>query len=185
MSLTIKRARKSVPLCTNLALKSEHDRAVAAFEDAKSAAARDSRETSTTERDAALEVFRLEQEMKKHTVQVELEALPRKQWAEFEVSSPAREGNDTDKTYGLDLSKLDEAIMPSIVGVTSADGETVPFEVKDWPALADEMSQSQWEAFALATLGLNRGSTAPSFSPAASLAILRSEPTFKRPNDSE
>ena len=47
MSLTLTRATKVVPLCVNLSLKAEHDRAVAALQDARNAAAQDAREVST------------------------------------------------------------------------------------------------------------------------------------------
>lgn len=187
MTITLTRATKTVALCTNLSMAAEHDHAVAALDEAKSAAVRDPRENgSTTVREAAEAVVALESEMKAHTLTVTLQALPRKAWNEFVADHSPREGDDTDKALGVNVSALDEVIAPSIVAVTAPDGSDVPFvPATDWPVLADEMSSAQWEPFALAVLSLNNGVQKAPFSPAASLAILRSEQTSKRPNDSE
>lgn len=194
MSLTLTRATKVVPLCVNLSLKAEHDRAVAALQDARNAAAQDAREVSTEIRDAAAAVQAIEQQMRDHTVRFTLQALPRKKWAEFEVNHPARPDDETDKALGIDASALDavlsgavygpgEKVAPTIVAVESSTGDPVPFDPStDWVPLADEMSTAQWNDFALAVLALNRGVTAAPFSPAASLVIQRSEQTSKRPS---
>ena len=186
MALTLTRATKVVDLCVNLALKAEHDRAVAALAEVRRADEVDPRETSTAVAEAAAAVRALEEQMRDHTVQFTLQALPRKQWAEFTLANPPRPGDKTDEAVGLNVSRLDEVIVASIVEVRSRSGELVPFApAADWAPLADEMSNAQWEAFSLGVLALNNGATSAPFSPAASLAILRSEQTLKRPNASE
>jgi len=183
MSLTLTRATKVVPLCVNLSLKAEHDRAVAALADAKNRAAQDAREASTEVREAAEAVQAIEQQMRDHTVNFTLQALPRKAWAEFCANRPPRPGDEFDKALGLDVSALDDPIMASITGVQSRDGEPVEFNPgTDWHPLADEMSTAQWNDFAQAVLALNNGVTSAPFSPAASLVIQRSEQTSKRPS---
>lgn len=186
MSITLTRATKVVPLCVNLDLKGEHDRAVQALADAKNEAARDARENSTLVRDAAQAVVDLEQQMRDHTLLFTLQARPRKEWAEFVAGHPPRPGNEYDKSLDLDVSALDEVIQQSIIKVESRAGESLAFDgPAEWQRLADDMSDGQWTEFALAILAVNRGSTRVPFSPAASLAIQRSEQSSKRPNASE
>lgn len=183
MGISLTRATKVVPLCINLDLKAEHDRAVQALDDARRVAAQDEREVSTAVRDAAEAVQVIERRMRDHTLQFTLQALPRKAWAEFEATHPPREGSDLDKALGLDTSALDDAIAKSVLSVQGRDGEPVEFDAAaEWQDLADEMSTAQWNDFAQAVLALNNGVTSAPFSPAASLAILRSEQTSKRPS---
>lgn len=183
MSLTLTRATKVVPLCVNLSLKAEHDRAVAALQEARNAAAQDAREVSTEIRDAAAAVQAIEQQMRDHTVRFTLQALPRKRWAEFVAANPPRPGDETDKALDVDVSALDAVIVQAITSVQNRDGSDVPFApATDWEPLADEMSTAQWNDFAQAVLALNNGVTSAPFSPAASLVIQRSEQTSKRPS---
>jgi len=167
MAITIKRARRAVQLCTDLALYAEYDRAVAALEDAQK---RDGQTVTPSEgtRAAADAVQDLEARMHAATLTFELEARRRDAWEAFEAAHPARPGNETDATYTIDLSSLDEIISASIVSVTDSDGESVGFDAAEWPALADEISQGQWQAFALAVLQVNRGVKAAPFSQSAS-----------------
>ncbi|MCR6706549.1 MAG: hypothetical protein NVV66_18300 [Cellulomonas sp.] len=86
--------------------------------------------------------------------------------------APPRQDNDEDKAYGINISTFFDAVMPvSIVAVTlKSDGEQVPFEpVDDWPTLADEISNAQYNEFALTVLKVNRGVTGAPFSSTASL----------------
>lgn len=175
MSLTITRPRRRVNLCTNLELRAAWDRAVDELEQAKKVAATDPREAgSVSVKKAAEAVAALEEQMRSHTVVFVLEAWPRKRWTEFEETHPAREGNETDRALNIDVSTLDEAIAGSIVAVESLSGEPVEFDPATWLALADEMTNGQWEDFALAILNLNRGVKAAPFSAAASREIRKS-----------
>lgn len=176
MSITVQRARTVVRFCTNLALKADHERAVAALESAQ----RDvtpGMEVSGIET-AARAVRDVEEAMRDHTIEFTLEARPRKRWVEFEETHRPREGQEADKALGIDVSALDQVIADSIVSVTTPTGEDVPFDpASDWTTLADEMTNGQWEDFALAVLALNRGAKAAPFSRAASSVIRKSEPS--------
>ncbi len=168
MSITIKRARRAVPLCTDLSLYAQHDQAVTALDAAQKADGSTIIPSDAT-RAHADSVQQLEGAMAAATVTFELEADRRDVWEQFEAANPPREGNETDLRYGLDLSALDQVIGLAIVSVTDAHGEPVDFNgTTDWPALADELSQAQWETFALAVLGVNRGVKAAPFSQSAS-----------------
>lgn len=174
MSITVQRARTVVRFCTNLALKADHERAVAALDAAQRDSGPAMEASSVTE--AARAVRELEEQMRAHTIEFTLEARTRKQWVEFEDTHPPREGNDTDRRLDIDVSSLDKVIAASIVAVTTTGGEPVPFDpAAEWTRLADEMTNGQWEDFALAVLALNRGAKAAPFSKAASSVIRMSE----------
>lgn len=182
--LNIKRAREVVVLCTDLDLKAEHTRAVAEMERINREVKRDPREVDTRLRDAAAAVVDVEQRMAGSEVEFVLEALPRKVWAEFVEANPPREGNETDKTFGLNISKLDEPIAASIVEVRARlAGDPVEFDRDAWVQLADDISDAQWQDFATTTLRLNNGARAVPFSPAASNVMRRSELTSKPQSD--
>ena len=183
MSLTLTRATKIVPLCVNANLRADHERAVQHLDEVRRVDTQDPRENSTTVRDAAEAVQAFEREMREHTVSFTLQALPRKKWAEFAAAHPPRPDNETDKLVDVDQSALDSIIAVSIIAVKAHDDTDVPFvPAQDWEPLADEMSDGQWTHFAMAVLALNNGNPAAPFSPAASLAIQRSEQTSKRPS---
>lgn len=178
--LTIKRAREVVVLCTDLGLKAEHDRAEAEHRQAVKEAAKDSREVDTRVRAAAAAVKAAEAAMRDSELEFVLEAFPRKRWVEFEESNPPRKGDAMDEQFHINISALDGAIAAAIVEVRArATGAPVEFDQADWPALADEISNSQWQQFALAVLRLNNGTTDTPFSLAASSTMRRSEQTSK------
>lgn len=166
MALKIKRARTSVPLVTDLALAAEHERAVEALQRARREAKKEDRENSGTVKAAAARVVELENRMQGETVHIVLEAMARKVWAEFEESHPPRKDNDIDQTFRIEVPALDEAIGRSVVGVTDHDGN--PVEGFDWAEVSDELSNGQWQEFALAVIQVNRGATDAPFSLAAS-----------------
>jgi len=168
MALKIKRARKTVPLVTDLSLAAEHERAVQALQDAQRDAKKDERENSPAVKAAAARVVELEQAMRAETVFVELEAWNRKRWAEFEEAHPPKDGNETDEAFGVDLNALDDAIEQMIVAAMDHEDAPVEFTADTWAEVKDEISQGQWEPFALAVLALNRKSADAPFSLAAS-----------------
>lgn len=186
MSL-ITRATRIVDLCLNMDLQGQWEAASHALDDAKNAAALDPREADTSVRDAALLVRELENQMRDHSIRFTLQARPRKKWAEWVAEHQPVEGDATDEAFGLHVPDLDEVIAADTLSVTKLDGSPFEFDMaSQWAELADEMTNPQWEKFALAVIDLNQtgGGTKVPFSPAASLAILRSEPTSKRPNAS-
>lgn len=181
--ISITRARDSVALCTDMSLKAEHTRAVAHMEQTRRDVQSDAREVDTRLRDAAEKVREIEARMRDHEVEFILEALTKKAWIEFVESHPPRKGDETDRTLGVDVSKLDKVIEASIVEVRSPDGDRIEFDRSQWTELADEMSNGQWEAFAHAVLRLNNGERGVPFSQAASSVMRRSEQTSKPQND--
>ena len=191
MSITVERPQETVVFCTNLALKAEHERAVAALQEAQRAAATDAREVPSTDVAGKAQAVRdIEDRMRDHEIVFTIQGWPRKRWIEFEEKHKPRPGNEADKTLGINVADLDDALaavggtgehhkLPrSIVSVQSRSGEDVPFDpATHWVPLADEMTNGQWEEFAMALLRVNRGVKAAPFSVAASRVIQRSEPS--------
>lgn len=194
MSLSVTRPERTVQFCTNLNLKSAHEDAERALADARRSSAGDARETGAVGvREAAEAVRALEDQMRQHTVVFTLRGWPRKRWAEFEEAHPPREGNQHDRDTGVNVAALDEAISgvmcqscresgmspwpQTIVAVRSLDGADVEFDPRDWSGLADEMTNGQWEDFAVAVLQVNRGVKSAPFSVAASRVIQTSAPS--------
>jgi hypothetical protein len=189
VGIAVERPEKAVQFCTNLNLQADHERAVAALAAAQANASRDPREVPPQAVRAAAEMVQaLEVEMRAHTVIFVLRGWPRKRFAEFEETHRPRQGNEADKAYSLDLSALDDALSAvgephaphkwprTIVRVTAPDGTEVPFDPHtEWVPLADEMTNAQYEDFAVAFLIVNRGVKATPFSEAASRVIQRSE----------
>ena len=184
MSIPIQRPERTVPFCTNLNLKAEHEQAVVALEAERKNAAADPREVGSPALTAAAERVRdLEQQMQDHTIVFTLRGLRRKRWIEFVEAHPARKDNARDKQVGIDVSALDEVIAESIVAVKSQSGQDVPFiPAQDWLDLADEMTNGQWSDFANAVIEVNHEVRSAPFSPLASVVIRRSEQTSKQPN---
>ncbi|MCL1871000.1 MAG: hypothetical protein FWF90_11385 [Promicromonosporaceae bacterium] len=101
-----------------------------------------------------------------------IRALPRKRLTELEEEHPPREGNKNDEFTGVNLSTFIDAVLSepgAIVSVThKTNGEAEPFDgPAEWMALADEMSNGQWEAFVTPVLTVNRGTVSPGFNRAA------------------
>lgn len=185
MSITVTRPETTVEFCTNIALRSEHERAVAAVKAAQQAAQADARETgSAAVREAAERVQAIEAEMRGDTVVFTVRGLRRKRWVEFIESNPPREGNAGDKAYGINVSALDEVIPESIVSVVDLNGTPVAFDpAAEWTTLADDMTNGQWSDFANAVISVNHEVRSAPFSQLASAVIRRSGPTSKQPSD--
>lgn len=183
MPITIKRARRVVPLVTDMSLVAEHDQAkerFAALAANKPLVNMEIPDASITE--AAEAVREIEQQMAASRMAFTIEALPKKEFTEFEISHPPRDGNAEDANAGLNLAEADGLIALCIKSVQDNDGNPVDFDpATEWEPLAAELSDGQWLDFAQAVLEVNRGSQAP-FLRAASLVIQRSEQTSKRPN---
>lgn len=176
--LGIKRATTSVPLVTNLELLAEYDKASDVLEKLQKNARPDKMVGDTELRKAAQDVRALEDQMQDSTVLVKLRALKRTRWAELEEKHPAREDNDLDKRYGLNVDTFfDEAIPECIVEATwKTSGKKVDLDPStDWAELADDMSDGQYAQFITAALALNRGAAAVPFSRVASVVIQGSE----------
>ncbi|MDF2915993.1 MAG: hypothetical protein K0S70_210 [Microbacterium sp.] len=174
MGITVKRPEKIVEFCTDLGLQSEWE---AAGEDLKTARQReqvDARMTGESKEVRGLKdkIQELENRMLDSVVVFTLRALPRKRWAELEAEHPPREDHEDDKRYGVNVGAFIDAVMVepgTVASVTyKASGERVEFApVTDWLPLADEMSNAQWEQFAIPLLLVNRGTVTPGFNRAA------------------
>ena len=178
MSITFSRATRVVSLCVNANLYASWEAAVASLEDVKKRASLDPRETDTSVRDAAAEITRIESEMLAHTIRFTLQAMRRKEWATFVAANPPREGDVIDRTFGVNVSELDTAIIAMTTDVLDPNGDPIEgFTMADnWRDLAEDMANPQWEPFANAVLILNQGEGSANvpFSQAASVAMRRS-----------
>lgn len=171
--VTINRPETTVELCTDATLQAAWEQASSALAIAQQDAVKDQRETGEPKalRDAKKAVRDIEAAMHAHMLVFTLRALPRKRFAEIEAEHTPREGDAADEKYGLNLATGIDALFsePGTIAKVhwKATGETEPFDPADWTALADDMSQGQFEPFALAVLGVNRGQVMPGFNRAA------------------
>ncbi|KRC37526.1 hypothetical protein [Oerskovia sp. Root22] len=171
MPIAVKRARRTVAFCADLSTQAEYDRATATLTEAQRADGQMLNSSPAT-RDAAAEVQALEERMKVATIDFEIEAQRRDKWQAFEAAHPPREGDKTDEQFTIDISSLDEVIAQSIVAITDHEGNAVDFDPRtEWAELADEMSDGQWQDFAMAVLAVNRGVKSAPFSQVASRVI--------------
>lgn len=183
MALKIKRARKTVPLVTDLSLAAEHERASQALQDAQRRAKQEDRENAPEVKKAAARVVELEDAMRAETIYVELEAWQRKRWAEFRAAHPPKDGDEIDKTFDIDVASIDKALAGSdgwpsmIVAAFDHEDNPVEFDGGTWAEVTDEISQAQWEPFFFAVLGLNQKSADAPFSLAASRVTRGSDET--------
>lgn len=170
--LGIKRPTTSVPLVTNLELLDEYDRATEALERLQKNA-RPDRMTGDPELRAAGEAVRaLEDKMHESTAMVKLRALKRTRWAELEEQHPAREDNDLDKQYGVNVDSFFDAVLPECIVEVSMKGskKKIDFDpATDWAELSEDMSDGQYARFITAALALNRGAAEVPFSRVASV----------------
>ena len=179
MKLELKRPEKTVEFCLDGSLYAEYQEAERELQDArkKALAVRDGR-MSDPAKPLAQKVVDLGEQIRAESATFLLRALNRKRWQTIVAENPARKDNAADKGYNFNLDAvLGEAIPESIVSV-SKDGEPVEFDpAADWDALADEMTDRQYEDFGYAVLELNRGRQEVPFSLDAYRKIAASEKT--------
>lgn len=162
MAITIRRPEGVVELCTDLALRSDWESAVADLDEARKS--RSDRLVNSSVAELAERVLALESSMSEVTHVFRLRALPRRRWQELVLEFPARDGNAVDESMGVDHSRFFDAVLmePGAVFavVEKVSGEPVDFDpAKDWQGLADEMTDAQWNDFASKVLELNRAVT--------------------------
>jgi len=174
VSITVKRPEKIVEFCTDLGLQSEWESAGEELKSVRQREQADARMTGESKkvRDLKARIVKLENQMLDSIVVFTLRALPRKRWAELEATHPPREDHEDDKRYGVNVGTFIDAVMVepgTVASVTyKASGERVEFSpASDWLPLADEMSNAQWEQFAIPLLLVNRGTVTPGFNRAA------------------
>lgn len=178
MALVVKRPETRVSFCLDGNLKAEHEAAEAEFNAARSRSLADAR-LNDPAKDLAKRVNEIEEEMKASTVEFVIRGMKRGDWNELVAAHAPREGSALDKSYGFNVEALMNVAVPkSIAGVENRAGEPLDFDVTaEWDALADDMTDSQYEDFILATLRVNKGRNEVPFSLSAFRMIQDSDQT--------
>jgi len=178
MALTIKRPETRVAFCLDGNLKAEHEAAEAEFNATRSRALGDTR-LNDPARDLARKVSEIEDAMKASTVEFVIRGLKRAEWNDLVANHAPREGNALDKSYGFNVEALMTVAIPKgIAGVENQAGEPLDFDAAaEWDALAEDMTDSQYEEFILATLRVNKGRNEVPFSLSAYRMIQDSDRT--------
>jgi hypothetical protein len=178
MALTIKRPETRVAFCLDGNLKAEHEAAEAEFNEIRKRSLGDSR-LNDPSKDLAKKVTAIEEEMKAATVEFVVRGMKRADWNDLVANHAPRDGNALDKSYGFNVESLMTVAIPKgIAGVENQAGEPLDFDVAaEWDALADDMTDSQYEDFVLATLRVNKGRNEVPFSLSAFRMIQDSDQT--------
>ncbi|MDT0171021.1 hypothetical protein [Pseudarthrobacter sp. BRE9] len=178
MALTIKRPETRVAFCLDGNLKAEHEAAEAEFNAARNRSLADARLNDPV-KELAKKITDIEEAMKASTVEFVIRGMKRGDWNELVAAHAPREDNMLDKTYGFNVESLMTVAIPQgIAGVENQAGESLDFDVKtEWDALADDMTDSQYEDFVLATLRVNKGRNDVPFSLSAFRMIQDSDQT--------
>ncbi|CAN7466177.1 hypothetical protein LJR013_003193 [Pseudarthrobacter oxydans] len=178
MALIIKRPETRVAFCLDGNLKAEHEAAEAEFNEARKRGLADARLNDPTKK-LAKKVSDIEDAMKASTAEFVIRGMKRADWNGLVAEHAPREGNALDKSYGFNVESLMTAAIPkSIAGVENQAGEPLDFDAAtEWDALADDMTDSQYEDFILATLRVNKGRNEVPFSLSAFRTIQDSDLT--------
>ena len=178
MALTIKRPETRVAFCLDGNLKAEHEAAEAEFNELRARTLGDARLNDPT-KELARKVHYIEDAMKASTVEFIIRGMKRAEWNDLVAAHAPREDNTLDKSYGFNVEALMTVAIPKgIAGVENQAGETLDFDVAtEWEALAEDMTDSQYEDFVLATLRVNKGRNEVPFSLSAFRMIQDSDQT--------
>lgn len=178
MALVVKRPETRVSFCLDGDLKAEHEAVEAEFNASRSRSLADNRLVDTS-RDLAQQVSDIEGRMKEATVEFLVRGMKRGDWNELVAEHAPREGNALDKSYGFNVEALMTVAIPKcIASVEDHAGESVEFDAAaEWSALAEDMTDSQYEDFVLAVLRVNKGRNEVPFSLSAYRMIQASDQT--------
>ena len=178
MALVVKRPETRVPFCLDGDLKAQHEALEARFTAARNRTLGDSRLVDTS-RGLAQKVNDLEEQMKESTVEFLIRGLKRGDWNELVAEHAPRDGHALDKSYGFNFDTLMAAAIPKcITSVENHAGKPLEFDVDaEWEPLAEDMTDSQYEDFAMAVLRVNRGRNEVPFSLSAYRMIQDSDQT--------
>jgi hypothetical protein len=176
MTLTMKRPETRVKFCLDGDLKAAHEAAEAEYQAENNRRLADPRLASST-RTLAQKVTDLETQMNEASVTFLIRGMKRGEWTELTTEHAPREGNALDGTYGFNVEALMNVAVPkSIAGVENSKGDALDFDpAAEWDALADDMTNSQYEDFVLAVLRVNAGRNDVPFSLSAFRMIQDSE----------
>lgn len=175
MALKLKRPQKTVDLCLDGTLRAAWEEADARLALLRKQRFGDDRLNSPVKA-LAQEVLGLQEQMQAETVVFTIQGMKRNEWADLVTENPERADTPTDKSYGFNATAVAAKSIPaSIVSATQA-GEPLDFNAAtDWEALADDMTDQQYEMFFIAVLSVNRGRLDIPFSTNASLEMRPSE----------
>lgn len=167
MKLSITRPETTVEFCLNGELFSRYEELNADLTEARKRALADKRLNNNTSV-LAKQIVEITEQMRAESATFTLRGMPRKDWATLVAENPPRDGNQLDKTYSCNLDAVMNAAIPACIIGVKRNGETVDFDpATEWDALADDMSNSQYEDFVVKTLTVNRGRQEVPFSQAA------------------
>lgn len=164
MALNIKRARKTIPFYEDRAIGEQVTAAQKALDEAKAKDARDPRLGSSAGAEAEKHLEEVKAAAAATVLDVTLEALPRKRWAEAEESNPPRDGDSSDETFQVNVDTILHEVLPlSVVEVKQRATGDVRTDItpEDWVAALDEIDDGQYSTLFLAINNLNRGSANP------------------------
>lgn len=162
MPLNIKRPRRQVPFYEDRAAGLQVTAAERALAEVKQKYA--DREGSRSVRDAERALERAKSEAADNVLDLTLEALPKKIWAECEEACPPRTGDAEDKTFNVNVDTfLAEVLGKSVVEVRQrGTGELrTDITAQEWADATSEMDDGQYSSLLLAILELNRNATNP------------------------
>lgn len=162
MPLNIKRPRKKVPFYEDRAAGVLVTTAQASLDAVKGGS--DQRLASKAAREAEKNLAEAKAAAAATVLDLTLEALPKKVWAEAEEACPARPGDAADKVYNLNVDTfLAEVLGKSVIEVRQRGTGELRTDVtaEDWTAAASEMDDGQYSVLFLAILDLNRNATNP------------------------
>jgi hypothetical protein len=154
----------TVPICLRGDLAADHEAFERELEQAEKAGAESLAGSGAGE--LADRILALEDEMREHTYDFRLRALPRTEWRALCQSHPPRRGDDNeimepDKYVGIDT----EAFYPAMIRACLVDPELTDEEFEQ---LLDALTDRQFEDLSDAAWGLNRREVDIPFSRAAS-----------------
>ena len=167
MKLTVKRPETTVEFCLDGGLFAQYQETDEDLKDARRKDLADKRLNSPVT-DLAKRLVELTEKMRAESVTFTLRGMPRAEWARLAAENPPRDGNPIDKQYGFNIEALMVPAIPACIVGVRKQGESVEFDpAADWDALADEMTDAQYEDFVIKTLTVNRGRQEVPFSQAA------------------
>lgn len=161
MALQIKRARKVVPFYPDQAVALEVEAAQKALDEAEGKTA--GRLASTAVSAATKRLEKVKTAAAATVLDIELEARPRKRWAEIEEAHPPRKDDSVDEAFSICWDTfLPEVLPESVVAVRNREsGEAVEVAPEEWAGVLDEISDGQYQNLATTMLRLNRSSANP------------------------
>ena len=170
MSLNIKRARTTVAFYPDMAIASEVEAAQTELDAAKAAldditnATKTIASTKVTAAKKAVETAQAAYDTIKAAAEstvldVTLEAVSRKRFAEAEENHPPREDDEDDAQLRVNVDTFLADVLPeSVVEVKErVSGERIAVSADEWREACDEISDGQYQLLLLTICGLNRG----------------------------